>query len=150
MQADIIYIKGEGKLQTTDFVVFFWLLAELRRVILGNGYNNMTGGGWQLQLTNELAGAVSQCHLPDRKKSKRHRGAQRRNALTGTAEDKDSNTHTHTSLKGPSQPPTVELTLHNPIPCKHPNIEKTYQSNFTCHSFSSFESTVFWHKIARK
>lgn len=35
------------------------------RVVLSDGYNDVTAGGGELELRDELAGTVSQRHLPD-------------------------------------------------------------------------------------
>lgn len=48
----------------TDFVKFLRLLAKLWRVVLSNSHNNLTAGGGEFELRDQLAGAVPNCHLP--------------------------------------------------------------------------------------
>lgn len=58
----------------TNFVVIFRLLAKLWRVVLSNGYHDVTAGGREFQLWDKLAGTVSQRHLPDSKRQPEDRG----------------------------------------------------------------------------
>lgn len=58
---------------TTDFVVLFRLLVELRRVVLSHGHDDAAPGGGELELRDESAGAVPQRHLPDGAEGQRRR-----------------------------------------------------------------------------
>lgn len=51
-------------IRSTDFVVFFRLLAKLWRVVLCDGHDDVTAGGGEFELRDQLAGTVPHCHLP--------------------------------------------------------------------------------------
>ena len=48
----------------TDFVVFFGLLSKLRRVVFSDSNDDLTAGGGEFELWDELTGAVPHRHLP--------------------------------------------------------------------------------------
>lgn len=51
-------------LRSADLAVFFRLLAELGRVVLGDGHDDLAAGGGEFELRDQFAGAVPHSHLP--------------------------------------------------------------------------------------